>query len=68
MVDPMDSEDCCFCPDATTNATRGSTVKQPDADPFQENMRKAMESRFGKDTDAYSGMKNDHSLKLPPDQ
>ena len=68
MVDPTESEDCCFCPDATTNATRGSTVKQSDADPFQEKMRKAMEARVGKVTNVYSGMECDHNLMLPPDQ
>lgn len=67
MVDPTESEDCCFCPDATTNATRGSTVKQSDADPFQESMRKAMESRYGKATDAQSGM-SPSTLKMPHDR
>lgn len=54
----MDSEDsCCFKPSVETNATRGSTVKQTDADPFQEKMRKAIEDRVGKATDVQAQMK-----------
>lgn len=49
-----DSEQCCFCPDKDTNANRGATVKQTDADPFQETLRKAIEERVGKTPDKTS--------------
>jgi len=71
MVDPTmscpDDDDACLAPDSSMNATRGSTVKQPDADPFQEAMRKAMESRYGKATDVQSGMSGGEVL-MPHDQ
>lgn len=51
----MDS-DCCFKPSVETNATRGSTVKRIDADPFQEKMRAAIEARVGKATDVQGQM------------
>lgn len=54
-----DYTQCCFAPSEDTNANRGSTVKQSDADPFQEKMRKLMEARVGKTPDSMSGMKCD---------
>ena len=51
-----DYNECCFCPDKTTNARRGPTDKQPDADPFQEKLRTTIESRVGKSTSETSGM------------
>lgn len=53
---PMDGDECCFCPDESTNAARGPTDKRPDADSFQEKLRVAIEDRCGKATSPQSGM------------
>lgn len=48
-MDDNESE-CCFAPDASTNADRGATSKQLDASPFDEKMRALIEARVGKQT------------------
>ena len=55
--------ECCFAPDKTTNANRGPTDKQSDADPFQERMRKDIEARVGKATSPQAQMADTMSDK-----
>lgn len=45
-----------FVVSKTYNANRGPTDKQSDADPFQEKMRVAIESRVGKATSPQAQM------------
>jgi hypothetical protein len=56
QVEPTDDNDACFCVDESTNANRGPTDKQDDADPLAEKMRKAIEDRCGKATSPMAGM------------
>lgn len=55
----MDETHLCpiFAPTIATNADRSATAKQPDASPFDERMRKAIEARVGKADPQMSNMR-----------
>jgi len=51
-----DYNECCFCPDKTTNAARGPTDKQEFETPFEAKLRKDIEARVGPATSPQSGL------------